>query len=103
MLRRGVGKKKKDVIEKLKKEFIKRAKEFRQYKKETAQFIYERMIEPAAFYSFNKSHSVCYAMIAYQTAYLKANYPVEFYAALIRSVEEDTDELSNYIYETQQH
>jgi DNA polymerase-3 subunit alpha len=61
------------------------------------------MIEPAASYSFNKSHSVCYAMIAYQTAYLKAHYPVEFYAALIRSVEEDTDELSNYIYETQAH
>jgi DNA polymerase-3 subunit alpha len=40
-------------------------------------------------------------MIAYQTAYLKAYYPVEFYASLIRSVEEDTDELSNYIYETQ--
>lgn len=59
------------------------------------------MIEPAASYSFNKSHSVCYAMIAYQTAYLKAYYPVEFYASLIRSVEEDTDELSNYIYEAQ--
>lgn len=103
MLRRAVGKKKKDVIEKLKKEFIKRCKEYKKYKKETAQFIYEKMIEPAAFYSFNKSHSVCYAMIAYQTAYLKAHYPVEFYAALIRSVEEDTDELSNYINETQQH
>ena len=59
------------------------------------------MIEPAASYSFNKSHSVCYAMIAYQTAYLKAYYPVEFYASLIRSVEEDTDELSNYVYEAQ--
>jgi DNA polymerase III subunit alpha len=42
-------------------------------------------------------------MIAYQTAYLKAHYPVEFYAALIRSVEEDTDELSNYINEAQVH
>ncbi|MFZ2150516.1 MAG: DNA polymerase III subunit alpha [Candidatus Absconditicoccaceae bacterium] len=103
MLRRGVGKKKKDVIEKIKKEFIKRCKDYKEYKKETSQFIYEKMIEPAAFYSFNKSHSVCYAMIAYQTAYLKAHYPVEFYAALIRSVEQDTDELSNYIYETQQH
>lgn len=103
MLRRWVGKKKKDVIEKLKKEFIKRWKDYKEYKKETSQFIYEKMIEPAAFYSFNKSHSVCYAMIAYQTAYLKAHYPVEFYAALIRSVEQDTDELSNYIYETQQH
>jgi DNA polymerase-3 subunit alpha len=59
------------------------------------------MIEPAASYSFNKSHSVCYSLIAYQTGYLKAHYPIEFYAALIRSVEEDTDEMSNYIYEAQ--
>ncbi|MEI7564012.1 MAG: hypothetical protein WCJ39_10730 [bacterium] len=59
------------------------------------------MIEPAASYSFNKSHSVCYAMIAYQTAYLKAYYPVEFYASLIRSVEEDADELSVYVYQAQ--
>lgn len=85
----------------MKKEFTKRAKEFRDYKKETAIYIYEKMIEPAASYSFNKSHSVCYAMIAYQTAYLKAYYPVEFYASLIRSVEEDTDELSIYVYEAQ--
>ncbi len=101
LLRRWVGKKKKDIIEKLKKEFTQRCKEYREYKKETAVYIYEKMIEPAASYSFNKSHSVCYAMIAYQTAYLKAYYPVEFYASLIRSVEEDTDELSNYIYEAQ--
>ena len=101
LLRRWVGKKKKEIIEKLKKEFTQRCKEYREYKKETAIYIYEKMIEPAASYSFNKSHSVCYAMIAYQTAYLKAHYPVEFYASLIRSVEEDTDELSNYIYETQ--
>lgn len=103
LLRRWVWKKKKDVIEKLKKEFVKRCAVFKGYKKETSQYIYEKMIEPAAFYSFNKSHSVCYAMIAYQTAYLKAHYPVEFYAALIRSVEEDTDELSHYISETQSH
>ncbi|MDR2541444.1 MAG: hypothetical protein LBD11_06940 [Candidatus Peribacteria bacterium] len=61
------------------------------------------MIEPAAQYSFNKSHAVCYAVIAYQTAYLKAYYPLEFYAALIRSVEEDTDTQSFYISEIQQH
>lgn len=103
ILRRWVGKKKKEVIEQLKKEFVKRCEEYKEYKKETSQYIYEKMIEPAASYSFNKSHSVCYAMIAYQTAYLKAHYPVEFYAALIRSVEEDTDELSNYINETQSH
>jgi DNA polymerase-3 subunit alpha len=96
-----VGKKKKEIIEQVKKEFTKKCKEYREYKKETAIYIYEKMIEPAAAYSFNKSHSVCYAMIAYQTAYLKAYYPVEFYASLIRSVEEDTDELSVYIYEAQ--
>lgn len=101
LLRRWIGKKKKEIIEQLKKEFAIRSKEFRDYKKETAIYVYEKMIEPAASYSFNKSHSVCYAMIAYQTAYLKAYYPVEFYASLIRSVEEDTDELSLYVYEAQ--
>lgn len=101
LLRRWVGKKKKEIIEQVKKEFTKKCKEYREYKKETAIYIYEKMIEPAAAYSFNKSHSVCYAMIAYQTAYLKAYYPVEFYASLIRSVEENTDELSIYVYEAQ--
>ena len=65
--------------------------------------IYEKLIEPAARYSFNKSHAVCYALIAYETGYLKAYYPVEFYAALLRSVEEDTDKLSFFITEVQQH
>jgi len=101
LLRRWVGKKKKEIIEQVKKDFTKKCKEYREYKKETAIYIYEKMIEPAAAYSFNKSHAVCYAMIAYQNAYLKAYYPVEFYASLIRSVEEDTDELSNYISEAQ--
>ncbi len=101
LLRRWIGKKKKEIIEQLKKEFTKRAKEYRDYKKETAIYIYEKMIEPAAAYSFNKSHSVCYAMIAYQTAYLKTYYPVPFYASLIRSVEEDSDEMSVYVYEAQ--
>ncbi|MDR0650115.1 MAG: DNA polymerase III subunit alpha [Candidatus Peribacteria bacterium] len=103
VLRRGVGKKKKEIIEQLKKEFIEKGASFRDYKPETTKEIYERMIEPAASYSFNKSHAVCYALIAYQTAYLKAHYPIEFYAALIRSVEEDTDTQSFYISEIQQH
>ena len=101
MLRRGIGKKKKEVIEKLKKEFVERGQTFRGYKPETTTSIYEKMIEPAASYSFNKSHSVCYAMVAYQTAYLKAHFPLEFSAALIRSVEEDVDTQSFYISEIQ--
>ena len=102
LLRRGVWKKKKYVIEQLKKEFIQRWASYHNYKPETTTQIYERMIEPAASYSFNKSHSVCYAMIAYQTAYLKVHYPIEFSAALIRSVEEDTDTQSFYFSEIQQ-
>ena len=102
LLRRGVWKKKKYVIEQLKKEFIERWASYHNYKPETTTQIYEKMIEPAASYSFNKSHSVCYAMIAYQTAYLKVHYPIEFSAALIRSVEEDTDTQSFYFSEIQQ-
>ena len=103
LLRRWIWKKKKEIIEKLKIEFTERWQQFRWYKPETTKFIYEKMIEPAASYSFNKSHAVCYAWVAYQTAYLKTHFPVEFYAALIRSVEEDTDGQSKYIYETQCH
>lgn len=103
LLRRWIGKKKKEVIEQLKQEFIVRAESYKQYKPETSKFIYEKMIEPAASYSFNKSHAVCYAHIAYQTWYLKARYPVEFYASLLRSVEEDTDKLWLFIDEIQLH
>jgi DNA polymerase-3 subunit alpha len=52
------------------------------------------MIEPAADYSFNKSHAACYAFISYQTAWLKAHYPLEFHAALLRSVEQEPDKLA---------
>lgn len=103
LLRRWIGKKKREVIEEIKKEFVARAESYKQYKRETSTFIYEKMIEPAASYSFNKSHAVCYAHIAYQTGYLKAHYPVEFYASLLRSVEEDTDKLGIFIEEVMQH
>ncbi|MGB3933218.1 MAG: OB-fold nucleic acid binding domain-containing protein, partial [bacterium] len=52
-----------------------------------------------AGYGFNKSHSAAYALVAYQTAYLKANYPVEYMAALISSVMENTDKVALYIEE----
>ena len=57
------------------------------------------MIEPAARYSFNKSHAACYAYISYQTAYLKHYHPIEFHAALLRSVQEDTNKLAIFIDE----
>ncbi|MBB1564739.1 DNA polymerase III subunit alpha [Candidatus Gracilibacteria bacterium] len=91
LLRRGVGKKKKDVIEALKKEFIEKGEKFRNYKPETTDYIYTEMIMPAANYSFNKSHAACYAFIAYQTAYLKAHYRTEFLTSLMVSDEESME------------
>ncbi len=98
-LRKWVGKKIREVIEKIKGEFIARAQAYRDYKPQTAQWVYEKMIEPAADYSFNKSHAACYAYISFQTAYLKAHYPIEFHAALLRSVEEEIDKLAKFIDE----
>ena len=98
MLRRWVWKKIKEIIEKLKLEFIQKWDKL-WYKEEVCTYVYEKMIEPAANYSFNKSHAACYAIIAYQTAYLKAHYPIEFNAALLRSVEEDTEKLAKFIDE----
>ncbi len=98
MLRRWVWKKIKEIIDKLKKEFLEKSMNL-WYKEETSLYVYEHMIEPASNYSFNKSHAACYSLISYQTAYLKANYNTEFHAALLRSVEEDTEKLAKFIDE----
>lgn len=55
------------------------------------------LIEPFAGYAFNKAHAFCYAMVAYQTAFLKANYPVEYFAALMATQAGDTDKLIAFI------
>jgi DNA polymerase III subunit alpha len=93
LLRRWIWKKKKEIIEKLKLEFIEKAWNYRNYKKETPKYIYEEMIEPAANYSFNKSHAACYAFIAYQTAYLKAYYKTEFLTSVMVSDEENMERI----------
>ena len=99
LLRRWVWKKKLDVIEALKKEFIEKWKIYRQYKPETTDYIYTEMIMPAANYSFNKSHAACYAFIAYQTAYLKAYYPTEFLTSLMVSDEENMERIVLEVWE----
>src|SRR5262245_51506976 len=60
------------------------------------------IIEPFADYSFNKSHSVGYGYVAYQTAFLKANYPVEYLAALLTSVKTNKDQTAVYLNECRQ-
>ena len=94
ILRRAMGKKKRAELEKQKERFVNGA-----YKngisKDTAIFIFKK-IEPFAEYGFNKSHATAYAMIAYQTAYLKAYYPNEFIAASMSNELSNTDKLSEF-------
>ena len=80
-LRKAIGKKKAEVMAKHKERFLKGAKESAVDAK-TAQRLF-MLIEKFGGYGFNKSHSAAYALIAYQTAYLKAHYPVQFMAALL--------------------
>ena len=101
LLRRWVWKKKIDVIEKLKKEFITKAESYKWYKPETSRYIYEEMIQPAANYSFNKSHAACYAFIAYQTAYLKAHFPTEFLTSVMVSDEENMERVVLEVWEAE--
>lgn len=97
LLRRAMSKKKPDVIASQREIFLKGAKE-NNISEEIASEIFE-LIGHFADYGFNKSHSVAYALVAYQTAYLKANYPSEFYAALLTSVMGASDRISYYIEE----
>lgn len=101
ILRRWVGKKKLDVVEALKIEFVQKSAEFKWYKPETSKYIYEEMIQPAANYSFNKSHAACYAFIAYQTAYLKAHYRTEFLTSMMTSDEDNMDRIILEVSEAQ--
>lgn len=81
ILRRAIGKKKKKLLDENKKRFIEQSIE-NKYSPEVAKKVWG-FIEAFANYGFNKAHAASYAMIAYQTAYLKANYPVEYMAALM--------------------
>lgn len=81
MLRRAIGKKKKEIMAEEKKKFIRQAIQ-KGYSKQVVEKVFA-LIERFASYGFNKAHSTSYAMIAYQTAYLKTHFPVEFMAALL--------------------
>jgi DNA polymerase III subunit alpha len=90
ILRKAVGKKIRKLLVEQRDKFIKGAVENKNIKKDTAKKVWD-FIEPFARYGFNRAHAACYAMIAYQTAYLKANWPSEFMAALLTSDEGNTD------------
>ena len=96
ILRRAMGKKKADVMAKQKAVFVDKAKAFNNIEKDEAERIFA-VLEKFAEYGFNKSHSAAYAMLSYRTAYLKANYPVEFMAALLSSELGNMDKVSKFI------
>ena len=97
ILRRAMGKKKPEEMEKQKALFIKGAKSNRISEKK-AEKIFDLMAYFAG-YGFNKSHSAAYALISYQTAYLKAHYPTQFMAALLSCVMTNSDKIVQYINE----
>ncbi|MDK2960488.1 MAG: polymerase subunit alpha [Bacillota bacterium] len=97
LLRRAMGKKKPEVIAAQRERFLAGA-EKAGISTETAARVFELM-EYFAGYGFNKSHSAAYALLAYQTAYLKAHYPAEYMAALLSSVMEDSDKVALYVEE----
>ncbi len=97
LLRRAMGKKKTAVMAKQKRRFLEGAKKNKINSKK-AEKIFDLMAKFAE-YGFNKSHSAAYAYVTFQTAYLKAHYPVEFMAALLSSEMDNTDKVVKYINE----
>ncbi|OHA63918.1 MAG: DNA polymerase III subunit alpha [Candidatus Wildermuthbacteria bacterium RIFCSPLOWO2_01_FULL_48_29] len=98
ILRKAIGKKIKTLLEEQKVKFVERAVAAGTSKK-IAESVFD-FIEPFASYGFNRSHAACYATIAYQTAWLKANYPLEYMSALLTSERNDVERIAFLIEET---
>ena len=99
-LRKACGKKVRELIQKEREKFVEGC-DAEGYGREIGSALFD-VIEPFADYAFNKSHSYGYGLIAYQTAYLKAHYPVEYLAALLTSVKANLDRAANYLNECRQ-
>ena len=97
MVRRMMGKKKVDEMEKQKGKFIERSAQHGMSSKD-AEALFNQILAFAS-YCFNRSHSAAYAFVAYQTAYLKCHYPVEYLSALLSSVSTDAEKTQLYIEE----
>ncbi|NTW14403.1 MAG: DNA polymerase III subunit alpha [Candidatus Moranbacteria bacterium] len=100
VLRKAVGKKIKELVAEQREKFIERCIENGISKKIAEQVF--AFIEPFAGYGFNRSHAACYAVVGYQTAFLKAHYPAEFMAALLTSDQSDTDRIAIEVEESRQ-
>ena len=98
ILRRAMGKKKPSEMAKQRDLFVKGAKETNDIGEKLANRIFDKIANFAG-YGFNKSHSACYGHISYWTGYLKANYPVEFMAALLSNEINNTDKIGVFVAE----
>jgi DNA polymerase III subunit alpha len=98
LLRRAMGKKKVEEMAKQRDSFVKGCAKVNNIPAAKANQVFD-LLEKFAGYGFNKSHAAAYAVLAYQTAYLKANYPVEFFCAMMTNDMADTEKLSEYIAE----
>ena len=98
LLRRAMGKKKAEEMAKQREIFVQGAARVNHIPAAKANQIFD-LLEKFAGYGFNKSHAAAYAIVAYQTAYLKANYPIQFFCAMMTNDMADTDKLSQYIAE----
>jgi DNA polymerase-3 subunit alpha len=94
-VRKAIGKKKRDIMAAEQPRFVEGCAKVGLSEKE-AKELWD-LIQPFADYSFNRAHSACYAYIAYQTAWLKAHYPVEYMAALLTSVKDRKDDKPKYL------
>lgn len=97
VLRKAMGKKQKDVLDKMKPKFVEQASA-KGHDATVLEKIWKDW-EAFASYAFNKSHSTCYAWIAYQTAYLKAHYPAEYMAAVLSNNMNDIKQVSFFMEE----
>jgi DNA polymerase-3 subunit alpha len=98
VLRRAMGKKDVEKMQKQREKFIKGCAATNKISAGKANDIFD-LLQKFAGYGFNKSHAAAYAVVAYQTAYLKANHPVEFFCAMMTNDMADTDKLAQYIAE----
>src|SRR5216110_2642213 len=98
LLRRAMGKKDKEKMAKERRNFIEGCSRTNRIPEKKANAIFD-LLEKFAGYGFNKSHSAAYGVISYQTAYLKAHYPVEFMAGLLSNEINNTDKISVFVGE----
>jgi DNA polymerase-3 subunit alpha len=100
LLRRAMGKKKPEIMEKERAKFVAGAQAVNHIDAKLANEMFDTLAKFAE-YGFNKSHSAAYGFISYQTAYLKANHPVEFMAGLLSNEINNTDKISVFVAECQ--